>query len=531
MLNVDKPPYGTVIVSGAVRSDGQSARGVPVAVQLTGAAGELLAADQVVTDAQGAFTCQLAPPTGTSSGRASLVVAAAGAVERQSLDIPLLPAAYYGSVKDANGQSLASGKVEAYIEGRKAGELEFTNGFYGGAGGLEPKLVVSGTEADRGKAVTFKVIAGGQTLVATPSPAVVWQPGDVRRVDLTVVAPPPGGGAGGGVAPPPPADKVEKPVQAGAATVAELPGKVKVEVPVGAVAGANARLLLAVLPESEAAPILGKAKDVHPASPVVDVSVKDGQVSGSITVVLFYDLAKVPAGGVPAAYFYSDRKACWVYLGGKVDRDSKTVSVEVSHLTRFAVFARDPVPAFSDMQGHWAEQVVARLAGMGVVSGYPGNVFKPGAEISRVECTAILVRALGLPAAGEDELGRFKDAADIPSWARGLIAAAVKEGLVKGYPEQDGGVTFRAGNPVTRGELATLVARIMVKEVGPVTGTVSQFADRDKIPDWAKESVGAAAAKGIIKGYEDGTFRAQNNVTRSEAAAMILRLLDVVYAP
>lgn len=261
------------------------------------------------------------------------------------------------------------------------------------------------------------------------------------------------------------------------------------------------------------------------------MSVKDGQVTRSITVVLSYDPAKAPGGRVPAAYFYSDRKACWVYLGGKVNTESKTVSVEISHLTKFAVFARDPVPAFTDMQGHWAEQIVPRLAGMGVVSGYPGNVFKPGAEISQVECTAILARALGLPAAGEDELGRFKDAADIPSWARGLVAAAVKEGLVKGYPEQDGGLTFRAGNPVTRAELAVLVARIMAKEVGPVTGTVSQFADTDKIPGWAKESVGAAAARGIIKGYEDGTFRAANDVTRSEAAAMILRLLDLVYAP
>jgi hypothetical protein len=220
-----------------------------------------------------------------------------------------------------------------------------------------------------------------------------------------------------------------------------------------------------------------------------------------------------------------------VYLGGKVDRDNKTVSVVVSHLTKFAVFARDPVPAFTDMQGHWAEQVVARLAGMGVVSGYPGSVFKPGAETSRGECTAILVRALGLQVAGEEGLAAFKDSADIPSWARGLVAAAVKEGLVKGYREQDGSLTFRAGNPVTRAELAVLVARIMAKEVGLVTGTVSQFADADKIPGWAKESVGAAAARGIIKGYEDGTFRAANNVTRSEAAAMILRLLDLVYAP
>lgn len=125
----------------------------------------------------------------------------------------------------------------------------------------------------------------------------------------------------------------------------------------------------------------------------------------------------------------------------------------------------------------------------------------------------------------------FIDGAHIRSWVRGLVTAAVRKGLVKGYPEQDGGVTFRAGNPVTRGELAVLVARVATREPGPMTGTVSQFADADEIPGWARDSVGGAAARGITKGYEDGTFRAQNNVTRSEATAMILRLLDLAYAP
>ena len=99
---------------------------------------------------------------------------------------PPLPAAYYGSVKDVAGRSVSSGKVEAYIEGRKAGEIEFSNGFYGGPGGLDPKLVVSGSEADRGKPVSFRVMVGGQTFEATPAATVLWEPGDVRRVDLTV---------------------------------------------------------------------------------------------------------------------------------------------------------------------------------------------------------------------------------------------------------------------------------------------------------------------------------------------------------
>ncbi|MEW6424749.1 MAG: S-layer homology domain-containing protein [Bacillota bacterium] len=339
-----------------------------------------------------------------------------------------------------------------------------------------------------------------------------------------------GGGGGGGGTPLPFADRIEVPVPAGADAVVELTGRVKVEVPAGAITGANARLQLAVLPDSEAVSILSKAKNVQAASPVIDIKLRDGQVSGAITVVFSYDPGKVTSGRVPALYFYSEKKNCWVYLGGKADPDSRTVSLDIFHLSRFAVFARDPVPVFSDMQGHWAGQAVARLAGMGVISGFPGNVFKPGAEMSRAECTAMLVRALDLEIAGEEQLVLFKDSADIPPWARGPVAAAVKAGLVKGYPVEDGEFTFRAGNPVTRGELAVLLEKIAAKEAGPVTGPVIQFADKDTIPGWAREAAGAVAARGIVKGYEDGTFRAADHVKRAEGAAMILRLLNLVYA-
>ncbi len=122
----------------------------------------------------------------------------------------------------------------------------------------------------------------------------------------------------------------------------------------------------------------------------------------------------------------------------------------------------------------------------------------------------------------------FKDAGDIPAWAQGVVAAAVKDGLLRGYPEGDGSTTFRANRPISRAELASLAARILEKELGPVAPGALQFADAERIPAWAKESVAVAASRGIIAGYPDRTFRAENNVTRAEAAAMILRLLDLL---
>lgn len=53
------------------------------------------------------------------------------------------------------------------------------------------------------------------------------------------------------------------------------------------------------------------------------------------------------------------------------------------------------------------------------------------------------------------------------------------------------------------------------------------FADEQKIPDWAKSSISAAVAGGIVKGYPDGTFRPSSNISRVEMAVMAVRAAGV----
>ncbi|SHJ49756.1 Sirohydrochlorin ferrochelatase [Desulfofundulus thermosubterraneus DSM 16057] len=341
-----------------------------------------------------------------------------------------------------------------------------------------------------------------------------------------------GTGGGGSGAPAPSADRVEKPVQAGVTTEAEVPGKVKVEVPAGAVSGANAMIKAEVVGNEKTAgagmPLLGK---------VVDVTLKNGTLTGKITITLYFDKSKLAKDQEPAAFYYDEKVGRWVRLEGTVDLEKGTVTATVDHLTLFAVFAvarevpplptPTPVVTFKDIQGHWAADAAGRLAGMGLISGYPDGTFRPDREVTRAEIAAIMVRALKVAPGGEQEL-KFRDSAKIPAWARGAVAAAVREGLVKGYPQPDGTATFEADRLVSRVEMAALVVRILEKKIGTVTPAELKFADAGTIPGWAKASVGAAVAKGIVAGYPDGTFRAEKPVIRAEAAAMVLRLLDAV---
>ncbi len=189
-------------------------------------------------------------------------------------------------------------------------------------------------------------------------------------------------------------------------------------------------------------------------------------------------------------------------------------------------------PSFTDTAGHWAEESISRMAAKGITAGYSDGSFKPEAQVTRNETTAMMVRLLQpAPASAPDVQlinDRFADAADIPGWALDAAAVAVREGLVSGYPRQDGSLTFAGGRVVSRAEFSALLARVLEMKLGQIEPKALDFADNSLIPDWAGRSVGIVCASGIAGGYPDRTFRAGQPVTRAEAASMIMRLVEQI---
>jgi len=83
--------------------------------------------------------------------------------------------------------------------------------------------------------------------------------------------------------------------------------------------------------------------------------------------------------------------------------------------------------------------------------------------------------------------------------------------------------TFKPDNNITRAEFVALMNRAF--DV-PKDGAAISFADV-KAADWYYADVCAAANGGYVKGYEDNTFRPNNAITRAEAAAIVARLLEL----
>ena len=236
-----------------------------------------------------------------------------------------------------------------------------------------------------------------------------------------------------------------------------------------------------------------------------------------VTITLTFDPDELKPGETPAIYYYDENKQEWVCLGGIVS--GNTISVEVDHLTRFAVFAQEKVPgttpdlSLTDISGHWAENNIRELVTLGAVSGYPDGTFQPDKKITRAEFAAIIVKAFALCPGGEKV---FADTAD--HWARESIKTAAYHGIVSGYDENN----FGPDDTITRDQMAVMIVRAAGLEAG--TAKLG-FADSQSISDWAREDVAAAVGHGIISGYPDNTVRPQNHATRAEAVTVIVNVL------
>ncbi len=192
--------------------------------------------------------------------------------------------------------------------------------------------------------------------------------------------------------------------------------------------------------------------------------------------------------------------------------------------------AATPALAFADTSGHWAEPSITLLAAKGVVAGFPGGLFRPGDTLTRAQFAKLAVAGLGGSAIAE-MLQPFPGVfTDLPGhWARGWVASALEQGLVRGY----GGGLFAPDEGMNRAQVATVLVRALGWE-GEVQGfsaaaaaeILAGYADDADVPEWGMAYLALAVQRGLLHGYQDATLRPQAAVTRAEAAVLIARTLD-----
>ncbi|NHN33045.1 S-layer homology domain-containing protein [Paenibacillus agricola] len=179
---------------------------------------------------------------------------------------------------------------------------------------------------------------------------------------------------------------------------------------------------------------------------------------------------------------------------------------------------------FTDVRGHWSQDIVNEMASRMVVTGADSNHYKPDAAITRAEFAAITVRGLGL--ADNGKATAFTDVM-ASEWYVGAVAKAKEYAIIEGY--EDG--TFRPSQTITRQEAMVMIARAM-KLAGLETNVNSAeqesvlagFADNKSIGGWARQAIAATVKNQLVNGLESGLMPT-SNITRAETAAIIQRML------
>ncbi|MGE7823579.1 S-layer homology domain-containing protein [Paenibacillus sp. NPDC093718] len=223
-------------------------------------------------------------------------------------------------------------------------------------------------------------------------------------------------------------------------------------------------------------------------------------------------------------YWLNEKTNEWVELKNiKVDWDQGTVAGTIDHLAQFAVIATKvkkevegtPETSFTDLDGHWAKDMINQWARIGVISGYLDGTFKPDRPITRAEFVSLLVRAFNL-----DERSGHAFSDTKGHWAQDRIATAQAHGIIEGYTP-----TYFAGkDPITREQMAVMVMRWTGLSAGEGTPA---FIDQDSISSWAWEAAVALSEQGVLTGYPGGSFLPQNEVTRAEAVVLLLRAMEM----
>lgn len=141
--------------------------------------------------------------------------------------------------------------------------------------------------------------------------------------------------------------------------------------------------------------------------------------------------------------------------------------------------------------------------------------------VSTVAAAMVATVAAPIAPLSVDAASKFSDVTSgVTAWAGNAIDYLVDAGAIKGY--EDG--TFKPNNGLTRAEAATVLVAILGLDV-PAKPSLT-FKDT-KNDAWYAGAVQALVDAGIVKGFENGTFQPNTQVTRAQLAQMVVEAYDL----
>ena len=172
----------------------------------------------------------------------------------------------------------------------------------------------------------------------------------------------------------------------------------------------------------------------------------------------------------------------------------------------FVKIAQQPTgKTFSDVEkSDWFADAVAYVTDKGLMNGTGSDTFSPNASTTRGMLMTVLARYAGTDTTGSKPWYQKKGM----EWAK---AHGVSDGT---NPEVN----------ITREQLVTMLYRYAGSPAA--SGSLDNFSDASTVSSYAVNAMQWAVANGIVNG-SNGKLNPQNNATRAEVAAILMRFCEM----
>lgn len=274
-------------------------------------------------------------------------------------------------------------------------------------------------------------------------------------------------------------------------------------------------------------------KEDEKSYPVIDITTQNGEFE--IALSNPYDIKvekkniSVKIDGKVADFEFDEDSQT---ARGILPEDCRKITVLATNVFGYTSFKTtvsnaktDPAP-FADTNGHWAEDFLGYMYSQKIISGDATEgvlKFNPQKPMTRSEFAVMITNYLGLNRDVYKNISLpYSDIDTIPFWALDSFKALYAKEILKGRYVSE---TESCADPlatITRAEAATIVARTL-----PDTFFKKELSapDIDDVPAWASNGVETLMSLGAIKGYEDGSLKPLNTLTKAEAAKILYSIM------
>ena len=227
--------------------------------------------------------------------------------------------------------------------------------------------------------------------------------------------------------------------------------------------------------------------------PVYDITlweVKNGKetavnLSGkTVSIAIPYTPAKnEQPDNLYAVYVDENGNVQWISKSS-YNMDQKAVIFVAEHFSIYGIGYKNQIPAFTDVNNHWAKDNMLFVVSRGLLSGTSATTFSPNTGMTRGMFVTALGRLAGVDPT-DYQASRFTDVKEDAYYAP-YVNWAAKTGVVSGTTD----TTFAPDTNINREQMAVIMKNYATK-LGytiPKTLEVVNFADSAGISSWAKEA-------------------------------------------